>query len=94
MAELESSRTVLDIATARAASRLGVWGRPGRQDGERSSAGAGMEGADGSEDAAFVWRRRWWGGLCAAMRAAKDEPRRWGPSASVLQLRSALRNCS
>eukprot|EP00965_Chrysotila_dentata_P171562 5661765-Pleurochrysis_carterae.AAC.1 len=53
-----------------------------------------MLGADGSGDAASVWRRRWWGGLSASMRAAKDEARRWGPSASVLQLRLALRNCS
>eukprot|EP00965_Chrysotila_dentata_P174234 5751725-Pleurochrysis_carterae.AAC.1 len=61
MAELESSRTVLDVDTARAASRPGVRGRPGRHDGERSSAGAAMEGADGSGDAASVGRRRWWG---------------------------------
>eukprot|EP00965_Chrysotila_dentata_P155881 5150918-Pleurochrysis_carterae.AAC.1 len=54
-----------------------------------------MVSAGGSGDAASVWRRRWWWGLSASMRAAiKDEPRRWGPSASVLQLRSELRNCS
>eukprot|EP00965_Chrysotila_dentata_P204028 6182093-Pleurochrysis_carterae.AAC.2 len=28
------------------------------------------------------------------MRAAKEAPMRYGPSASELQLRSALRNCS
>eukprot|EP00965_Chrysotila_dentata_P068480 2263896-Pleurochrysis_carterae.AAC.2 len=94
MAELESSRAVLDVATVRAASRSGIRSRPGRHDGERRSAGGAMLGADGSGDAESDGRWRWWGGLSASMRAAKDAPIRWGPSASALQLRSALRNCS